>query len=84
MLKKLCVSLCNTREDGVHNAELLKMHFQCYRSVGPGTYLDYYMLYRYFPDTVQSGTLAVASEQVLVISSQSVCTDEELLVLISQ
>lgn len=82
MLKKLCVSLCSTREDGVHNAELLKMHFQYYRSLGPGTYLDYYMLYRYFPDTVQSGTLAVASEKV--ISSQSVCTDEELLVLISQ
>lgn len=82
MLKKLCISLCSNRENGGHNAGLLKMHFQCYRAVGLGTHLDYYMLYRCFPDTVQSGALTVAPEQV--ISSQPVCMDEKLLVLISQ
>ena len=82
MLKKLCISLCGNRENAVHNAGLPKMHFQCYSSVGPGMYLDYYMLYGYFPDTVRSGALTVASEKV--VSSQSVCIGEELLVLISQ
>jgi len=82
MLKKLCISLRGNRENGVRNAGLLKMHFWCYRSAGLGMCLGYYMLYRCFPDTAQSGALTVASEKV--ISSQSVCIDEEHLVLISQ